>query len=121
MDCPHCTETMHPTVVGSVELHICSACSAVFFDAGELRRQLRAGRRLEEEPNTAATTWGKPTEWTCPKCSGTFAVVATLAGRVEVCDGCDGAMLSVDVFHAAPRRGGLPVESEALGEILGGL
>ncbi|GEM_PF-2814690 len=107
--CPLCTASMRATVLGSVELDVCTSCRAVYFDAGELRRHLKTGKALETTLHRAAMEHGAPSSaGACVKCEGAFRAMATESGDALVCGGCDGVLLSREVFDRAPQTGVLP-------------
>jgi len=101
---------MRATIVGSVELDVCTSCRGVFFDVGELRRHLKTGRTLEEQLHRAAGDRGKSSSaGPCMKCGGAFSTLATASGDVHVCGRCDGVLLAHDVLQRAPKEGVLPL------------
>lgn len=103
---------------GKVLLDRCDTCSAVYFDAGELARHVEVKASVESRLRAAAAKRGLPTDRDCPRCRSGLLRISTPSGRVEVCAGCGGAVVSAAAFAVLAAQG-IAVAAPATAVVIG--
>jgi Zn-finger nucleic acid-binding protein len=65
--CPKCDQPMHYVSVKGAEIDLCSGCSGMWFDPGELSRAV--GLKFRESADGRALAGADRTEHRCPACA----------------------------------------------------
>lgn len=112
--CPICKGPFEESKRKSMMLDRCPACSALWFDAGQLTTELEVSRKISLKGS-------RPTELKCPRCPKSL-LVEILYPRtdvlIEVCPDCRGSWLdemTLEDLKKAVRSGGSDLSASSSG------